>query len=90
MCELYLRAIIKKLKKRGEKKKKREPKAQRKNQTQAWELVTAERGDHGSPKAPGTQVMGLGWGAGCPAQAGLGEFIRTETTLILKVSSVLN
>ena len=28
MCELYLRAIIKKLKKRGEKKKKREPKAQ--------------------------------------------------------------
>ena len=27
MCELYLRAIIKKLKKRGEKKK-REPKAQ--------------------------------------------------------------
>ena len=47
----------------------------RKNQTQAWELVTAERGDHGPPKAPGTQVMGLGWGAGCPAQAGLGEFI---------------
>lgn len=56
----------------------------------AWELVAAEREDHGSPKGPGTQVTGLGWGAGCPRQAGLGEFIRTETTSILKVSSVLN
>lgn len=53
-------------------------------------LHLAERQDHGSPKGPGTQVTGLGWGAGCPRQAGLGEFIRTETTSILKVSSVLN
>lgn len=59
-------------------------------QTQAWQLVAAERRDHGSPEGPGTQVMGLGWGAGCPRQAGLGEFLRTETTSILKVSSVLN
>lgn len=59
-------------------------------QTQPWELVTAERGDHCSLKGPQAQVMGLGWGAGCPGQTGLGEFIRTETTLILKVSSVLN
>ena len=59
-------------------------------QTQAWELVAAERRESGSPEGPGTQVMGLGWGAGCPRQTGLGEFIRTETTSILKVSSVLN
>ena len=59
-------------------------------QTQAWELVAAERRDRGSPEGPGTQVMGLGWGADCPRQTGLGEFIRTETTSILKVSSVLN